>query len=202
MGVQIPPAAPNGKASGSLPEAFLFDILPPALAYGQSFRFFLALEQSVATSTRSSNRSSKRRGNEDKTGQGSELASNRSVLLLIGLALVLFFVFSYLERINELINVRAQVESLQSDIAQAEQRKAELEAAKEEVAGATYVGETARAELGLIQPGDDPFVILGQDAQSVEAKGEGQQTAPSAPPGTGGKGIFDPAWWRALFGLQ
>lgn len=129
------------------------------------------------------------------------MASNRSVLLLIGLALLLFFVFSYLERINELISVRGQVESLQNELAQAEQRKAELEAAKEEVAGAAYVGETARAELGLIQPGDDPFVILGQDARSIDGNG-GEQGTPASPGRPAGKGIFDLAWWRALFGLQ
>lgn len=149
-----------------------------------------------------SSRPSKQGGNESKSAHGGELASNRSMLLLIGLAIVLFFVFSYLERINELISVRGQVESLHNEIAQAEQRQAELEAAKEEVVGAAYVGETARAELGLIQPGDDPFVILGQDAQWKEV-GEGEeQMALISSPQSAGKGIFDPAWWRALFGLQ
>ena len=134
--------------------------------------------------------------------QPGELPSNRSILLLLGLIVAAFFVFSYLERINELAAVRAEILSLQSDLAQAEQRNAELEATRLEVAGSAYVGETARAELGLIQPGDDPFVILGQPSAAAATQSRADVEAVLADPQPAGGNIFSAGWWRSLFGLQ
>ena len=92
----------------------------------------------------SSPRQAKRQTIGNGTGQNGELTSNRSILLLAGLLVAAFFVFGYLDRINDLAAVRSQIASVQEDVAQAEQRNAELEATLNEVAGAAYVGETAR----------------------------------------------------------
>lgn len=139
---------------------------------------------------------------QNRTGQNGELASNRSILLLVGLLVAAFFVFGYLDRINDLAAVRSEIVSLQGDVAQAEQRNAELEATLNEVAGPAYVGETARAELGLIQPGDDPFVLLEPEPSAhTETQPDAALAGPSgvefAPP----VDIFSVGWWRSLFGL-
>jgi len=150
----------------------------------------------------SSSRQSKASAGKNGPQPGPELASNRSVLLLLGVAVAAVFVFSYLNRINDLIRVRGNVVALQGELAAAQQRNAELEATRNEVVGAAYVGETARAELGMIQPGDDPFVILGQEAQAgipgnpADLQDEGGTASHSA------STIFQLDWWRALFGLQ
>jgi len=123
-------------------------------------------------------------------------------LLLLGLIVVAFFVFSYLERLNELALVRAEVVSLQNDLAQAEQRNAELEAVRQQVAGAEYVGETARAELGLILPGDDPFVVLGQQPVEIPVQQGAGADSTARQPKSAKVDIFQAAWWRSLFGLQ
>ena len=150
----------------------------------------------------SSSRRSKRQTIGSSTGQNGELTSNRSILLMVGLLVAAFFVFGYLDRINDLAAVRSEIASMQEDVAQAEQRNAELQATLDEVAGAAYVGETARAELGLIQPGDDPFVLLETEAS---AQTETRQDTDANPP-SGVKtavpiDIFNVAWWRSLFGL-
>jgi len=145
-----------------------------------------------------SSRQTKQRAGNNRTGQNNEMGANRSFLLLIGLVVAVLFVFSYLERVSNLAAVRAEVVALQDDLAQAEQRNAELEATLNEVAGSTYVDETARAELGLIQPGDDPFVVLGSESVAAGGQNEtGSRTSPSVP--TAEVDIFDIEWWRALF---
>ena len=150
----------------------------------------------------SSPRQTKRQTIGNSTGQNGELASNRSLLLLVGLLVAAFFVFGYLGRINDLAAVHSEIVSLQNDVAQAEQRNAELEATLNEVARATYVGETARAELGLIQPGDDPFVLLGPGpASDTETQQSGDAKLLSGAESATAIDIFNIAWWRSLFGL-
>ncbi len=149
-----------------------------------------------------STQQSKRRVINKNAGQTGELPSNRSVLLLIGLLVAAFFVFNYLERINELAAVRAQIVTLQRDLAQAEQRNAELEATRLEVAGAAYVAEAARSELGLILPGDDPFVILGQPAPPLGTQNGAEAAGLATQPPATEADLFNVAWWRSLFGLQ
>jgi len=129
--------------------------------------------------------------------RSSELTSNLSILLLVGLLVAAFFMFGYLNRISELAAARSEIVSLQEDVAQAEQRHAELEATLNEVAGETYVGETARAELGLIQPGDDPFVLLGPDPSGDTAT---EVNAIAGVESTASIDIFSVAWWRSLLG--
>lgn len=174
---------------------------------GAKFVFRLCVwSVAVASSPRQANRQTP--GNS--TGQNGELTSNRSILLLVGLLVAAFFVFGYLDRINTLAAVRSEIVSAREDVAQAEQRNAELEATLNEVAGETYVGETARAELGLIQPGDDPFVLLGPEP-STDAETQ-PNSQPNTQPNTGAMppsevesvtpiDIFSGAWWRSLFGL-
>lgn len=145
---------------------------------------------------------SKRRILNSNGGQSGDAGSNRSILLLIGLLVVALFIFSYLERINELAGVRSEIALLQNDLAQAEQRNAELEATRLEVAGSTYVAETARSELGLIQSGDDPFVILGQRAPEMGASGGPEPEIVPLEPKAAQSDLFDVTWWRSLFGLQ
>ncbi len=131
-----------------------------------------------------------------------EFASNRSALILLGLIVAAFFIFSYLERLNELAEVRAEIVSLRNDLAQAEQRNAELEAARQNVTEPAYIGETARAELGLIQPGDDPFVILGQQSYGADVQNQAGAGSIISDPKSAGVDIFDITWWRSLFGVQ
>lgn len=150
----------------------------------------------------SSPRQAKRQIAGNRTGQNSELASNRSILLLVGLLAAAFFVFGYLDRINDLAVVRSEIVALQDDVAQAEQRKAELEATLNEVAGAAYVGETARAELGLIQPGDDPFVLLeSEPSAQAETQPGVVPVSPSGVESVPSIDIFSVGWWRSLLGL-
>jgi len=134
-------------------------------------------------------------------GQARNQTPKRSTLLLLGLIVIGLFVFSYLERLQDLAQVRAEIAALQDDIAQSEQRNAELEALRQQVSGADYVGETARAELGLILPGDDPFVVLGQESvpqTNNNPATEGSVSIPDSAQPT----IFEAAWWRSLFGLR
>ena len=148
-----------------------------------------------------SSRQSKRGTLNSSARQPGEFASNRSVLILLGLIVAVFFIFSYLERLNELAEVRAEIVSLRNDLAQAEQRNAELEAARQNVTEPAYIGETARAELGLIQPGDDPFVILGQQPHGADVQ-KAAGAGVVIPDSKSAVDIFDVAWWRSLFGLQ
>gem|GEM_PF-1973707 len=150
----------------------------------------------------SSSRQPKRRMGNERTEQSGELASNRLLLILLGLLVVIFSVFGYLDRINELIAVRTEIASLQSDLDRAVQHNAELEATRREVAGSTYVGETARSELGLIQPGDDPFIVLGEESPSIETQnGADTNAAALSQPETRAVNIFDMGWWRSFLGL-
>ena len=112
--------------------AFLFVILPSYAVPKAALVFGFDL-WSVAVA--SSPQQTKRQTIGNSTGQNGELTSNRSILLLVGLLVVVFFVFGYLNRVNDLAAVRSAIVSLQDDVAQAEQRNAELEATLNEVAG-------------------------------------------------------------------
>lgn len=132
-------------------------------------------------------------------GQG-ENASNRTFLLLAALVVAAFFVFSYLDRMNELAAVRSQIVALEDDVAQAQQRTAELEATLGEVTGPAYVDATARSELGLIQPGDDAFVVLEGEAAGPDSAAAPVAASPGEAAGGQSINIFDLDWWQSLFG--
>ncbi|MBX3054522.1 MAG: septum formation initiator family protein [Caldilineaceae bacterium] len=147
----------------------------------------------------SSSQRAKRGTVNSQTRKNGELTSNRSVLLFLGLIVAAFFIFSYLDRMSELAAVRAELVSLQDEVAGARQRNAELEATLQEVAGSAYVGETARAELGLIQPGDDPFVILNQNPTGEDDLSATASAVPPAVAEARGVDILSKEWWRSLF---
>lgn len=147
----------------------------------------------------SSTQRRKSRGGGRAPAAQESRASNRSILLLAALVVAAFFAFSYLEQMNELAAVRAQIEVLEKDVAQAEQRTAELEATLGEVAGPAYVDAAARSELGLIQPGDDPFVVLETDNAGTANPPDAALAPQQSSGDRGGVNLFDPAWWQSLF---
>ena len=135
-------------------------------------------------------------------GERSEAQFRVTLSWVFALLLGLFFLFNYLDRINELISVQAEIGELEQDVERMEQWNLQLQDELRYYASPEYVDEIARSELGYIQPGDEVFVVLSEDDQTSSLANLGQSATcgVAAPPEeTGAFSFFDLDRWSALF---
>ena len=135
-------------------------------------------------------------------GERSEAQFRVTLSWVFALLLGLFFLFNYLDRINELISVQAEIGELEQDVERMEQWNLQLQDELRYYASPEYVDEIARSELGYIQPGDEVFVVLSEDDQTSSLANLGQSATGgvAAPPEeTGAFSFFDLDRWSALF---
>ena len=91
-------------------------------------------------------------------------------LILFGLlALSLLFVASYVQRSGEREAVEAEIKALRAQIVQAHQQQAVLQDQLEHIAQPGAIDAAARNDLGLVQPGDQPIVVIDPPAMSAAA---------------------------------
>jgi cell division protein FtsB len=89
------------------------------------------------------------------------------VFLFVLIGLCVFFVVGYVQRQQQLAVVETAIAAASIRVAEAEQRQAELRALQEKLDDPAHVAELARDVLGMIQPGDQPIVLLAAPAPPV-----------------------------------
>jgi cell division protein FtsB len=96
-------------------------------------------------------------------------------LILVGLlALCLLFAIGYVQRSSDKAAVEAEIRALEAQIAQARQQQAVLQDELKTIEQPSAIDAAARNDLGLVQPGDQPIVVLAPPAPATPA--------PVAPP--------------------
>lgn len=121
--------------------------------------------------------------------------SRRTVLFILGLLLLGIFAAGTLERVNALVTLQEQAESVRQDIQRARQQQAELQDEYVFISSPRYTEEVARGELGLILPGDDVLVLL---PQSGPANRTSLLQDPSPIPAQASPA---PSWWQRLLSV-
>ena len=118
-----------------------------------------------------------------------------SRLISFGLvALCLLFVVGYVQRSAVKSAVEAEVSALQEEIAQARLQQAVLQDQLKNIDQPGAIDAAARDDLGLIQRGDQPIVVL--DPPATATPPPVQAPAPAQPIAAG-----RPDWLRWLDGL-
>ena len=86
------------------------------------------------------------------------------MFLFVLIGLCLFFIVGYVQRQQQLAAVEAQIEAAEARVVDAQQQQAELLVHKQKIDDPEHVAELARDVLGMIQPGDQPIVLLDAPA--------------------------------------
>jgi cell division protein FtsL len=103
------------------------------------------------------------------------------VFLFVLIGLCVFFVVSYVQRQQQLATVETAIEALSIRVAEAEQRQAELQTRQKKLDDPARLAELARDLLGMIQPGDQPIVLLAAPAPPVAPEVDDAPTPVSIP---------------------
>jgi cell division protein FtsB len=122
--------------------------------------------------------------------------SNRRIVFYILAAGFVLFLFGYLGRIADLVQVRAEIDTWQGNISKAEQRKSQLLAELDYVQSDEYVEAEARDQLHLVKPGDETIIVIPDDGNSAN----NDVDSISAPDQDAQP--FNPlswSWWASLF---
>jgi cell division protein FtsB len=121
--------------------------------------------------------------------------SRRTILLILGVLLLGIFAAGTLERVNALVTLREQAADVREDIQRARQQQAELQDEYVFISSPRYIEEVARAELGLIRPGDDVIVLLPQSSPSGNSSllQSSLDTPAISPPA--------PTWWQRFLSV-
>jgi cell division protein FtsB len=109
--------------------------------------------------------------NQSRTGRRAPII----IFVLIGL-LVLFAV-SYVQRMAAKEAVDAQIVQLQADIQRAEHVHAVLLDEQEKVNDAAHIAAVARDDLGFMQEGDKPIVVIDAPVAPTPLPATGTSTA-------------------------
>lgn len=121
------------------------------------------------------------------------LLSTRGVILIVVVGGLLF---SSVYPLQRYFNVRAEIEALEQEEVRLEGRIDELLAEREKLSSDEEIERRARAELGMVRPGEIPFIIATPkvEAPPPEIVDPGG-LRPTEPPG-------DPSalsrWWEAF----
>ncbi len=121
--------------------------------------------------------------------------SAHPVLFLVGVVVVLYFVYQHIEKLRELGAVQAQIAEMQQNITLGQQSTLDLQAKLSYASSDEYVVQVARGELGYIQDGDEVYVLLDAPSADVEI-------LPTASPTELEEDSFRPldwSWWQSLF---
>jgi cell division protein FtsB len=100
-------------------------------------------------------------------------------LLVVGLLLAMA-----IEPARQLLAQRDRVDSMQADLAKIERINGRLEARIDRLQDPDYIEQQARAQAGLVHPGEIPYVVMppSDGTRSSEAKSESR---PAPPPEVG-----------------
>ncbi|MEI2776543.1 MAG: septum formation initiator family protein [Tetrasphaera sp.] len=91
-------------------------------------------------------------------------------LIFVGLlALCLLFAIGYVQRSSDKAAVEAEIRALEAQIAQARQQQAVLQDELKTIEQPNAIDAAARNDLGLVQPGDQPIVVLVPPATATSA---------------------------------
>jgi cell division protein FtsB len=86
------------------------------------------------------------------------------VLIFVLIGLCILFVIGYVQRLSAKEAVRSEIVMLEHEIVRAEQRKMLLADTLQRVDEPAYVGRIARDDLGLVQEGDRPLMVIDPPA--------------------------------------
>jgi cell division protein FtsL len=77
-------------------------------------------------------------------------------------AIVLIFYFAYLcvSQQSQLNAISKETENVRGQLAQFQQANATLKAEKDALQDPKYIEKVAREELGLVKPGESPYVVV------------------------------------------
>jgi|GEM_PF-911850 len=88
------------------------------------------------------------------------LRRNVRVVIFVLIVLCLFFVVGYVQRLAAKEAIKVEIAHLNGEIAAAKNRNALLNDSLQHIDEPAYVAAIARVDLGYIQPGDQPFVVI------------------------------------------
>lgn len=110
-------------------------------------------------------------------------------MIVVVIAVVL--TLSYASSLRAYLVQRSQLDGLQADIAASQAAIEDLEQERERLEDPAYITQQARERLGMVRPGETPFVVL-EDGRPLQV--ESQLTDPST---------IDPAspppWWEGAW---
>lgn len=98
--------------------------------------------------------------------------------------------------LQQFVEQREQIATLQSDQEQAARRVAALGERREQWRNPAYVRAQARERLQFVLPGEEAYVVLDPPAVAPPGAGVDGPTPPQVDPGTDP----DAAWWSRLWG--
>jgi len=97
-------------------------------------------------------------------------------VLVLGLLLVMA-----IEPTRQLLTQRERVSTMAEDLAKIERVNAQLEARIDRLKDPDYIEQQARAQAGLVHPGEVPYVVM-PPSDGKEPNGVAKQPATTAPP--------------------
>lgn len=106
---------------------------------------------------------------------------NPRILLAIIVSFCILFVVTYGGRLATKAYLEAAIERQTVRIAAAKQQQQALQQQLAYVRSDAYIEETARNELGMVQPGDELLVVVEGPKHTLEAS-EATESAAVAPP--------------------
>ena len=97
-------------------------------------------------------------------------------LLVLGLLLAMA-----IEPARQLLAQKERVDSMESDLAKIERLNDRLEARIDRLQDPDYIEQQARAQAGLVHPGEIPYVVM-PPSDRTRTSAEGRREARPAPP--------------------
>ena len=117
---------------------------------------------------------------------------NQRLLWTLVLCLTLFFVVSYGERLATKAYLEATLVAQHARLAEAQQRQQRMQQQLAYARSDAYIEETARNDLGMVQPGDKLLIVV-----------EGKSVTPAATQADPTTAIEPPLWqdWLKRLGF-
>jgi len=101
----------------------------------------------------------------DEERQRSRLTGRAAILVLVLAVLAV----SYASSLRAYLQQRGEIEDLQTQIDERNSAIEELEQEKERWEDPAYVAQQARARFGYVEPGETPFVVLGENGDPLSS---------------------------------
>ncbi len=98
------------------------------------------------------------------TDNASRPGRRAPIVIFVLIGLLVLFLVNYVQRMEAKEGVQTQIVQLQSDILRAEKMHAVLTDELAKVNDASHIAEIARDDLGFVQEGDKPLVVIDPPA--------------------------------------
>ena len=122
-------------------------------------------------------REHKERASRLRSGRG-----NNKVMMFVALAVIGYILFSLTSQFSRLHSMQANVNSLQNQVKEIENRNTALREQIKQIKSDAYIEQVAREQLGLVKPGET-LVVPAQSQQGSDVNK--QQNSPKQETGEG-----------------